>query len=179
MPSIKFDFNREKAIESILYIANRVRDPSRITILKLLYLADKMSLERWGRFIAGDTYCAMKHGPVGSETYNLIKIHEQFQDLFDPPFKTSGTSEKHIEPQREANIDVLSESDTECLDEVIAEFGNLNRWAVRDVTHDAAYNRIWKASGEKGSTPIPVEDIIEQFAESKDLLDYLENAHSD
>lgn len=173
MPTIKFNFNREKAIESILYISNRVHNTDRITILKLLYLADKISLERWGRFIAGDTYCAIKHGPVGSETYDLIKDNST---LTDQSFKTFGN---HVKPQREANIDVLSESDTECLDKVIAKFGNWHTWDVRDATHDAAYNRIWRASGEQGSTPIPVEAIIEQFAEAKDLLDYLENAHSD
>jgi len=60
MAGITFQFNRIKAIEAILYLANKVSDSDIYGICKLLYLVDKTCLEKYGRFIFGETYCAMK-----------------------------------------------------------------------------------------------------------------------
>ncbi len=45
---------------------------SYMKLIKLLYLADREALARWGRPITTDTYVAMKHGPVLSYILNLI-----------------------------------------------------------------------------------------------------------
>jgi len=42
-------------------------------LIKILYIADKRSIETRGRPITGDTYVAMKQGPVLSMLLNLIK----------------------------------------------------------------------------------------------------------
>ena len=49
MAELKFTFEREKAIEAILYLAGRIEDPTFHSIGKLMYFADKTSLERYGR----------------------------------------------------------------------------------------------------------------------------------
>jgi uncharacterized phage-associated protein len=38
-----------------------------------MYFADRKHLEKYGRFICGDSYVAMKHGPVPSEIYDILK----------------------------------------------------------------------------------------------------------
>lgn len=68
-----FKFDPEKAVEVILYIATRAKIRDIYHVLKLLYFADKAHLERNGRFICGDSYVAMKSGPVPSGTYDIIK----------------------------------------------------------------------------------------------------------
>ncbi len=45
---------------------------SYMKLIKLLYLADREALARWGRPITTDSYVSMKHGPVLSEVLNLI-----------------------------------------------------------------------------------------------------------
>ena len=52
--SITFQFNQTKAIESLLYLAKEVSDSDIYGICKLLYLADKTSLEKYGRFFFGE-----------------------------------------------------------------------------------------------------------------------------
>jgi uncharacterized phage-associated protein len=66
-------WDKEKAIEAIVYLANRLDKPTKLKIFKLLYFADKLHMSRYGRFIVGDYYVAMKHGPVPSRTYNILK----------------------------------------------------------------------------------------------------------
>ncbi len=39
----------------------------------MMYFADRLHLERYGRFICGDSYVAMKNGPVPSFTYDILK----------------------------------------------------------------------------------------------------------
>ncbi|CAD5970647.1 hypothetical protein PCC9214_03789 [Planktothrix tepida] len=73
----QFDFNIEKGIESILYILELLENKVQPTIhrvSKFLYFADKEHLEKYGRFIFGDSYYAMKHGPVPSQIYDLLKL---------------------------------------------------------------------------------------------------------
>ena len=59
---IAFDFNEPKAIETILYLANRISHSFKYRICKMVYLADKTSLEKYGRLIFGESYSAMKEG---------------------------------------------------------------------------------------------------------------------
>ena len=77
MPNTPFRFDQEKAIETIIYLSGYVDNPSHLGICKLLYFADKTSLEKYGRFIFGDDYLAMKAGPVPSGAYDLIKAADE------------------------------------------------------------------------------------------------------
>jgi uncharacterized phage-associated protein len=175
MTKITFEFNLKKAVEALLYIANRVEHPTFMSVAKLLYFADKTSLELYGRFIAGDSYFAMEHGPVPTNTYNLMKAgHDGDQYGF--------SAEQHnIKPLREANTDWLSDSDIACLDKVIEAYGHLPTWDIRSKSHDEAWEQTWReaAQNKQGSAPIPVERIVHLFDESDEILDYLQHRNND
>lgn len=169
MNQIKFDFQREKAIESILYLSKRAADPSFHSINKLLYFADKTSLERYGRFICGDDYYAMEYGPVPSNTYDLMK------DAVDSPgypFKVEGHT---IIPLRESRLEVLSESDIECLDSSLQLYGNVPFWKRNVDSHDDAWKKSWDERGASGSIRIPIENIAKLLEDADELIDYLAN----
>ncbi len=136
-----FQFEPEKALEAILYTASRVRNADMYLSLKTLYIADKKSLSRYGRFIAGDWYSAMQDGPVGSNTYDIVKFVRRDQNYSAVPqaldaFRMDGNS---IVGLRDPDLDWLSESDIECLDSAIEEIGHLRFGRARDISHDAAY----------------------------------------
>ena len=137
-----FQFEPEKALESILYTASRVRNADMYLSLKTLYMADKKSLGRYGRFIAGDWYSAMKSGPVGSNAYDIVKFVRGDNNFSAVPhavdaFQMNGNS---IVGLRDPDMDWLSESDVECLDLAIAEMGRYSFWRARDKSHDEAYH---------------------------------------
>ena len=81
MGNIVFKFNQTKAIEAIVYLAQRVSEADIYGICKLLYLVDKTSLEKYGRFIYGESYVAMKEGATPSKTYDLPESVERASDL--------------------------------------------------------------------------------------------------
>ena len=54
---------------------DRKRDVSQYDLVKSLFLADRSHLNEWGRPITYDNYTAMKHGPVPSLAYDLLKAN--------------------------------------------------------------------------------------------------------
>lgn len=64
-------YDWEKTTEVLLYITEQVTDV--YNALKVLYFADKDHLAKYGRQICGESYVAMKDGPVPSCTYDLVK----------------------------------------------------------------------------------------------------------
>jgi len=167
MANITFQFDRRKAIEAILYLTKRVSDSDIYGICKLLYLVDKTSLEKYGRFIFGETYYAMKEGSTPSNAYDLLKEAAQ------TPMSELQIEGNQVIAKRDANLEYLSESDKECLDQIITVWGKVPNWNRRDAAHDDAWKKAWDRRGDKESVKIPVESIAELFDDSEDLLNYL------
>ena len=46
---------------------------SYLKLLKLLYLAEREALLKWGESMSGDKFVSMLHGPVMSSTFDLIQ----------------------------------------------------------------------------------------------------------
>ena len=170
MAGITFQFDRMKAIEAILYLANKVSNSDIYGICKLLYLLDKTSLEKYGRFIFGETYCAMKEGSTPSNVYDLLK------EAVQTPMSELRVEGNQVTALRDANLDYLSESDVECLEQIIGVWGKVPNWSRRDAAHDEAWKKAWAKRGKKGSVGIPVESIVELFDEPEDLINYLSNS---
>lgn len=165
---ITFEFNERKAIETILYLANRVSRSYKYNICKMLYLADKICLEKYGRFIFGESYSAMKEGATPSKSYDLLK---QIAGECTDELCVEGNA---VIPSRDADLDYLSEADIECLDQTIAIYDRNPRKMIRDA-HDDAWEKAWDNRGEKGSADISVRSIARILANSEDLIDYLTN----
>lgn len=160
-----FQFDAEKATEAVIYIASRTGGDMYVT-LKLLYLADKCHLHRFGRFIFGDQYYALPHGPVPDGAYGIVKRARQPQGAAN--FKLAGNQ---ITPSRDADLDAFSASDLECLDEAIRDFGRLSFGELKQLTHDAAYN----ATTPNGA--IAISAIAALAEDPVALLQHLADSH--
>lgn len=173
MVNITFQFDRRKATEVILYLAKRISPSDIYGICKLLYLADKTSLEKYGRFLFGETYVAMKEGATPSKAYDLLK------DASQKPNKQIKILGNCVIPLRKANLAHLSESDIECLDQIIRIYGNLPNWVRGKEAHDYAWKKAWDKRGNKNSARIPVESIAELLADSEDIISHLSKSDTE
>jgi len=174
---IKFHFDADKAVEIILYIATRVDAPGFHRISKILYFADREHLARYGRFVCGDSYVAMKHGPVPSGTYDVLKYVRGDAGLTctvphaQESFRVDDG--KVVIPFRNANLELLSESERECLDLAIAKYGKLPFTKLTELSHDGA----WDSADENEF--IEVEQIVATLPDAQQLLEHLTNPHPD
>lgn len=174
MSQIKLELDMKKSIEVILYIANHTQNPTIMSVLKLMYLADKTSLEEYGRFLSDETYVAMQHGPVPSVSYDLMKAA---RDTNQYGFVIQHNH--HIKPLRSADLDEMSDSDIACLDKIIKLYGEYPTWHLREMSHDAAWEKTWLEAEEQGSNSIPIERIISTLDNAEDLAEYVLKKHTD
>ncbi len=67
-------YNEKRATQAaaILLSMRENRSLNYMLLIKLLYLADRESLLRWGSPLTGDDYYSMEFGPVLSKTHDLI-----------------------------------------------------------------------------------------------------------
>ncbi len=167
---INFTFDQQKATEAILYLVSKAPVPNLYGICKFLYLADKASLDKYGRFIFGESYVAMKEGGTPSNAYRLLR------NLSNNPTNDLKRDGYYIRASRPPELDYLSRSDIECLDQVLEEFGGRDSWTKRrQACHDTAWETAWDKKGDSESYPINIEDIAETLKNSDELIGYLSN----
>lgn len=164
-------FDKEKSMEAILYVANRLQRRDFHKIFKILYFADRSHLSKYARTITDDTYIAMNDGPVPSNIYDIFKAVRGdgfFSDKV-PYIKEliSVTDWNFIEPHRDADTNILSESDCEELDESIRLYGTLSWDEIREKSHDYAWRNTQR------DYPIDVKNILLETGESKEYIEYV------
>ena len=138
LPADPFPFDETVAIEAILYLAQRVRRPTILSICKLLYLADKTHLENWAAFISGERYVAMRYGPVPVNSYTLMKAAAE-----ESQYGFTVTEGYNLRLQRDANLALLSGAARQSLDSTLQNYGARPLWDLLDKSHDAAWRAAW------------------------------------
>lgn len=170
---VVFQYDEEKAIETILYLARRISDADVYGVCKLLYFTDKTSLEKYGRFIFGEQYVAMEQGATPSRAYNVLKLARARE------INGLHVNGNKIETLRDADVSSLSKSDIECLDKIIDAYGNKPGWYRWKDAHDDAWEKSWNARGSSKNPAIDVIDIAKSLGDSEDLVDFLTKGDPD
>lgn len=156
--------NIPRIAAAICYVIDEGRKRNqRVTqydIVKTLFLADRASLNKFGRPITFDNYVAMKDGPVPSTSYNLLKSDANtLRRLnFSVPWTSKpapefGAKAKAFEMGAESvNTDALSPSDLDQLCSALTIVKSLGFTQVRKLTHDdPAYVEAWDPEGIRDS----------------------------
>lgn len=163
------------ALEVVLYLAQKSKDSTFHHIFKLLYFADRLHLARYGRLICGDQYIAMKDGPVPSDLYDMFKAVRGGYDYNRLPEVTEAISVAPngytIIPQRRANLEWLSDSDIECLDESLRDYDHFSFPELSRRSHDDA----WKSADRNNAIPFQslATDVDDKMELDGTLIEYL------
>jgi uncharacterized phage-associated protein len=174
-------FSPDKALESVLYIASKLTQPTVHEVLKIRYFADKLHLANFGFMASGDDYVAMKFGPVATTTYNLLKaargdqsgwIHPRLIELIEGALDVQA---RNVKPLRQPNFDLLSKADVDCIDQALARYGNMPFKERTELSHDAAWQAAWDiaAEDEVGQSPIKLQDIAATLPNAQEVIAHL------
>lgn len=136
-----------------------------LKLMKLLFLADRDSMARFGVPITDDRMVSMDQGPVLSNTLNLINgSYRRETLLWDHWISDKENYQLSLKISFERNdLDELSNSDIEVLDVIWKEFGGMDRWALVDYTHQNC--KEWK-DPEGSSIPIAHEEVFRALGKS-------------
>ncbi len=135
-------FDKVKTLNSLLFVANRVRRKDFHKIFKIIYFADRQHLADWGRPITGDTYIAMEAGPVPSRLYDMLKIVRGDSYLPDTEglsryFQVEGWM--YVKPLQEADLNELTPNEQDALSDAIAKYADLSYDEIKEKSHDVAW----------------------------------------
>lgn len=96
---------------------------SKLYALKIVYLADRYHLRKFGRTITEDTYWAMDYGPVASETKRMIEAIAEGREPAPAFLRIGPTARGIVEIGAIGPVDEspLSDTDREATDAALAE----------------------------------------------------------
>ena len=143
---------------------------SYLKLLKLLYLADRKALLEHGRPITYDRYVSMDHGPVLSQTYDLIVREESPERRSYWRQHISAPENFEVRLLGDAPNGELSAALEQILDEVFAEFGRMGRWEIVDFMHTLPE---WE-DPHGSSVPIPIRDVLRAMGLDDDQAEAIE-----
>ncbi|MBE6328095.1 MAG: DUF4065 domain-containing protein [Bacteroidales bacterium] len=181
MENSQIIFNKEKATQSILYVANRLERRDLHKIFKILYFAERKHLQDWGMPILGDTYIAMDAGPVPSRVYDILKIVRGDSYMSD----TEGLKKMfaiedwmYVVPLQNADLNKLSKSDIDALDWSVNTYGALSYDEIKEKSHDIARRSTakdfaisWESiAREAGLDSQDIEYITQTLESSRSLV---------
>lgn len=129
-----------------------------ISLIKLLYFADRKALVELGRPISYDLFVSMPKGPVLSRTFDLIASEP------DPSDDRPSYWRQYISEPRNYTVALLSEppngqlspAEEEVLDQVFQEFGHFDRWTLVRLSHELPE---W-SDPHGSSVPIAIRSIL-------------------
>ena len=164
-------FDAEKAVEVILYIAKKAPIPDFYHIGKILYFADKDHLQKYGRFICGDSYVAMKFGPVPSGTYDILKYVKGvgYACPMERAVNSFAVDNYTVRPIRNPDLDLFSESNIECLDIAIENYGPLTFDKLKRKSHD----KVFRSVDENDF--MQIENIAATLPNRDQIIEHLED----
>ncbi|MBB3146385.1 putative phage-associated protein [Phyllobacterium trifolii] len=145
--------------------------------VKLVYLIDRESIQRFGFPILDETRVSMPKGPVNSTTYSHINGEYDLDECGWSEFLEDRENHKialAAEGISIDDLDELSDADIQCVEAVWDKFGQLTQWELVEWTHDPKNIPEWE-DPNGGSTVIPLQRILHAVG-VEDAEDFVDTA---
>ena len=131
-------FSYKKAIQSLNFFAQKHDGTlNKMKAIKLVWLADRLHIRRYGRTITGDVYFALPYGPVPSTTrdileeYSLSEVEKEYGVQF-----IGNISKYEFSSLSEPNYKVFSQTEVGILEEIISKYGHLTEFELSELSHE-------------------------------------------
>lgn len=169
-------FNELKTAQASAYLLNKAGGTMfHIKLMKLLYLADRLSWKERDFSISGDEYYALPFGPVLSTTLNLMRgevlnpIPTEWDNWISDKENHQVSIAKTVNNDDEYFWSELSLSDTDILDRTFEEYGHLDRFELVELTHNPEIIPEWQ--DPKGSAKrIPLKTLLSHLGKSPEQI---------
>jgi len=176
----QFKTSYDKTIEVIVWLAYKQAGIDIYHVAKVLFYADKMHINKYGRPITGDVYIKMPYGPVPSGARDLITssawLSLRQADKIKDSLIIDKDSNHRLTALRPPDTVYFSKSDIECLECALNKYGNLSFDDLYSLTHaEKCYCQTF--SNEKIDYTLFIDDdnpfrdeLLEDLMESSEYL---------
>ncbi|MCO6524983.1 MAG: SocA family protein [Candidatus Schmidhempelia sp.] len=171
-------FDERKSAQASAYLLTKAGGSMyHIKLIKLLYLADRLSFELYNYPITGDDYYSMKYGPVLSHIYANVNNYACCSSVWAEYISDKDNHQVSlINPKNNSieDLDELSESDIEVLDLIYRQFGTWDRWDLVDYCHKPENIPEWK-NIDTGSEKIELLLLLSHLGKSRETIEDIIN----
>lgn len=139
--AVQFNLNSQKALEAIVYLANKKPDMTQYYFMKMMFYADKFHLNEFGLPIIGDKYIKMKDGPVPSFVLDAIHLdgsklmHDDYERINESLSFRKSRQLIYTTAKRKADLNLLSKTNIKCLDRAFTFCKDKDFSKLRSLTH--------------------------------------------
>lgn len=138
--------NKEKLKSLVLYICDRVSDPSELGTTKLnkiLYYSDFVQFTKTGKSITGEKYVKRQHGPVA---YDILKIENELEEENKLVKKDSdfyGYKQRQYFSLKEPELSLFTAEEISTVDKIIETITkNHSATSISLLSH----NHVWESA---------------------------------
>lgn len=172
MPKINFNYNYKKAVQALNHYALKQGGSiNKMKALKLIYLADRYHLRKYGRLITNDTYFVMEYGPVPSAVKDIAErsfILGEIESNYSKKY-IAQVNKYYYKSREGVEIKVFSQSDIEALDIVWEKYGHYNEFELAELTHKyPEWKKHKRALDTSPRIQMALEDLFENLDKSID-----------
>lgn len=148
--------SEKKIINAIIFFASKSPENkiNRLKLVKLLWLADRIHLNKYGRSILRDNYSALPHGPVPSKTLTITRT------VADGSLVSSCHDVLAINP---FDMRFFSESDIEVMNYVWSKYGQMTQFELRDLSHKFPEWLRYEADLKDKNSPNSYQMVLDDF----------------
>ena len=180
----KYDI--EKIANAIKFFnINNVHFLGKTKLMKLLFFADKLHLQKFGRPIFYDKYFKLPHGPVPSLTLNIIdSLNEEenydlqeYTELFKKHIATkekmldNGMKQTIFEIKTEFDEEAFSKSEIEILTQVAKMFKDINAKQISEISHELPEYKYTEVND--------IIDYADMAPENKEYIEFIEKTNKE
>ena len=154
------DFDFQKIVQILAYLCTKEWDKINYTkALKIIFFSDKLFLRRFWRTITADNYSALKHWPVASKTFDLVKSPEEYNETYiQSYFIRDGYDIKKVS---NPDLEFLAKKEIDTIDEIYSLFWSLNYSQLIEKTHQYDEWKIHEEVVKNGNArPMSIEDLF-------------------
>ena len=151
-------FNEKKATQAAGRLLERSAGPTpMMKLVRLLYLADREAILRWGQPITHDRFVFLKHGPVLSQVLGLLTEAQDPRQAPSPwTARITRPRDGAVEAQGAADYQLLSAQELDLLDEIARLHGGKAPWELVELTRALPE---WREP-RGGALPFTAQDIL-------------------
>ena len=126
------------------------------SIVKTAYYAQQFHFAKWASPIFKDRIAALPFGPVPSMIYNVLRLArgEERERIFLQKYGLDAVADvisfenESFSNMEDPDLDYLSETDIECLDEAISKVASMDFGKIVKDTHGKEWQRAFKSKNK-------------------------------
>lgn len=134
-----------------------------MNLVRMLYLADREAILRWGQPVTHDRFVFLKHGPVLSHVLGLLTEGEEPRATPSPWAARIRCRDGAVQAEGAGGSEHLSADELELLDEIARRHGSRTPWELAGLTRSLPE---WREP-RNGALPFSAQDILAAHRRSR------------